>query len=507
MIKNSQDDHEKYTLLFFIRLICLCFLIYGFTAHAVDNPGNPGITYRPYHDVDEVDSAAISTEALPESAEALEKMLYNSLFMKDRQKKQIVKKIRQGVKSKKKYVLKIKTLEDANKIFFALRAIYGRMIACDTATVLLTYQLKEKKLSIELIYDFLKARADACKCKKMTPNHPYLVLLSTLIEAAGVKLIDVHTYKPQELADSLLTSVGDTIVLINSKHMSIVTSHPYSFEYSIWNPLDGIFYLNNELGRPAETKFEGSIEQYGFIYKTKVKYRELNYNPFSLMEKEGTDGEDIYNQETLPYGEEELAGRMEEELTADGADTIIQVEEGRLRSRTKKYYLNMQNLEEVNAVFSALKKIYGSQIIPDHCTMLLLYQLSGKMLGIKDLHDLLMAGIDLARGDAQPHKSPYYIYLSRLISRAGVKEQTPETPVDELSEELNIPVNTFMLLTTRVHMSIVKALPNGKYTYSDLSPEGKIIYRTNETGRPEAPEFKANIEKYGVIKLNIQQAD
>ena len=209
-------------------------------------------------------------------------MLYKSIYKKDvGKRKQIIIKSKKNFKFKEKYFLKMKKLEDASSVFLALRSIYGHEVACDTATILLTHQLKGKRLSVDLLYDFLTARMTIKGNEKVFANHPYHVLLSDLIESAGVELKEIYHNRPKELPGSLPTSVGDTIVLINSTHMSIVTCKPYGeYEYSISGSEKGIHYQTNTLGRPRYDDFKGEIEQYGFIKKSQAKYRQTSSYPF-----------------------------------------------------------------------------------------------------------------------------------------------------------------------------------------------------------------------------------
>ena len=272
MIKNIH--HIKYIACFFLKIILASAFTPVFTAVASDNPEHSTISshlYQPYYyestDGEETDAGQTPPENLSqmiamlrENPSSEEKSDINNILFLHRDE----------MENKDEYYLRMQKIEDANKVFFALRSIYGSAIACDTCTILLTYQLKLGLLSLKLLYNFLVARISSPKEKLLSYSHPYHTTMHTLFQKAGVKIIYAVQNKDKSFPENFSINEGTVIVLSTQVHMSIVRALPdEQYQYSAWNPTDGITYYTNDLGRPNDSQFDSSIGKFGIIEKGK----------------------------------------------------------------------------------------------------------------------------------------------------------------------------------------------------------------------------------------------
>ena len=276
MNRNNTNNPVKHMICFLVKIAVLYTLIPVFTVSAAEtSSGKHRVIYQPHYYSDRIDGEEDSDRELPDTLEKLVKMLEINLdqlnsrhiLHKRNTRRTGYNKIKNNSRINKNYYLKMENLEDVNNVFFALEDIYGFEIECDTSSILLTYQLRQRSINIKNMYNFLTARAAAPKDELIGYEHPYHVNLINILSSAGVELkyIDEKD-QPDDLPGNLPVAKDNIILLSTQGHMSVVKAlSDKMYEYSMWNATDGIFYRQNRLGRPDEENFRLKIVEYGII--------------------------------------------------------------------------------------------------------------------------------------------------------------------------------------------------------------------------------------------------
>ena len=272
MIMNTH--YIQRFVFYFPKIILALAIAPVFTAVSSDNPdylpdNSPAKhLYNPYYGEDvDGEKTGIDKQALPQSSGQLVTMLQENLSGEDKSNITDLVYLHDDIADNENtYFFRIKNIDDVNKIFFALRYIYGSEIECDTCTILLTYQLKKKRLNIELLYNFLAARIKAPRGKNVPYKHPYHATMLDLFKSAGTKLIYITEKSDRNFPGNLSIREGTTIVLTTHAHMSIVRALPdKQYSFSVWNTEDGIYYKENSIGRPKHLEYDSIVGKFGII--------------------------------------------------------------------------------------------------------------------------------------------------------------------------------------------------------------------------------------------------
>ena len=269
MSKTNQGSRIKPIICFFLK-IALIF------APALFSPGLSAkktksaiITYRPDARTDYTDSEETTDHLLPDSPKKLAELIKKNL--REKSKSNIVKTKR--IHFKKEYYLDLKTMDDVDKVLFILRGVYGANIECDTGTILLAWQIKQQKLSINQLYKFIEIRRLLLtKDLKYKHKHKYTFkdyhdLLTKFFSFMTIKPILRHQFI--ELPESLPKNDGSIIVLFmkgHPGHMTIIYQGSNGhYEYSCTDTNGNIYLLSSKDGRPDWDQSEIKTAQYGII--------------------------------------------------------------------------------------------------------------------------------------------------------------------------------------------------------------------------------------------------
>ena len=271
MIKTTKSSYKSHIICFFLKIVCICILIpvNASSSEEVDQGRLcPSECCGDHSEsMDAIDGIDENDELPPKTTKKLVKILKSTIDTDD-------KKITENLIIKKKFKKKLRTqyylnmqdLNDVNTVFLALLRIYRNNIKCDTATILLAYQLKGKQLNIQKLHAFLKARKSTPVDKDISYRSPYFKTQLLLFSKINIRVINLLTSTEGELPDILPLSSGSIIVLFTYGHASVVkVMEEGMYEYSNWNPTNGVYYKRNNIGRPESDGFKRNIGGYGFI--------------------------------------------------------------------------------------------------------------------------------------------------------------------------------------------------------------------------------------------------
>ena len=264
MSKSNQGNQIKSTICFFLKIVLICTPALFFTSLSAKKIKNAAITYRPDTSIDYTDSPGITDHSLPDSSKKLAQLIKQNFRTRDQVN---IVKTSGKITGKKKYYLDLKTIEDVNAVFFSLRRIYGEGAQCDTTTILLTYQIKQKRLYIEKLYNFLKTRSSLIKNEKKYEWGSYHTLLGNFFSFMTIK--SIPTDQLVGLPESLPETNNSIIVLFmegRPGHMTVVQHmREGHYIYSCGYTDGSVYYLSSKNGRPEWDQSNIITAQYGII--------------------------------------------------------------------------------------------------------------------------------------------------------------------------------------------------------------------------------------------------
>ncbi len=133
-----------------------------------------------------------------------------------------------------------KTSEEALELFFALSELFPENIACDTETLIVAYQISNKKLSASDLYTFLLARAQVQENTPISNFHPYHTCYYKMSSVVGKPVYNKN--RRLLLLNNLIPDINNQAIIAVKGHIGVIArAGETAYLASSWSPTRGIF--------------------------------------------------------------------------------------------------------------------------------------------------------------------------------------------------------------------------------------------------------------------------